>query len=202
MNGICFPLPTRLSCFFPCLLIWWLPLSSVSFSFKKKKKQWWNLKDHRFSNEVFYCVLWSSFVFLCTKQDFCLTSFTNSEETTPSISLDLHFHGWTGLFSIIHMVQATDVYTTKYELYTAPTWYCKCWMCFRTHAISHLIEHFQGWYHHQYILSFSIFCLPFSLLFYFFVAPCWVCMSGVLWVDVQTGCVWAGVPLSVHLSRH
>lgn len=24
-------------------------------------------------------------------------------------------------------------------------------------------------------------------------------MSVVLWVDVQTGCVWAGVPLSVHL---
>lgn len=41
-------------------------------------------------------------------------------------------------------------------------------------------------------------------LFYFFVlfvlAPCWVCMTVVLWVDVQTGCVWAGVPLSVHLS--
>lgn len=24
-------------------------------------------------------------------------------------------------------------------------------------------------------------------------------MCVVLWVDVQTGCVWAGVPLSVHL---
>lgn len=32
------------------------------------------------------------------------------------------------------------------------------------------------------------------------LAPCCVCMSLVLWVDVQTGCVWAGVPLFVPLS--
>lgn len=31
------------------------------------------------------------------------------------------------------------------------------------------------------------------------LTPCWVCMLVVLWVDVQTGCVWAGAPLSVHL---
>lgn len=46
----------------------------------------------------------------------------------------IHFHCWTRLsiLSIVHMVQA-HVYTTKYELYTAPASYCKC----------HLID-FQG----------------------------------------------------------
>lgn len=43
------------------------------------------------------------------------------------------------------------------------------------------------------------YCL-FPLFFYFLsLAPPLVCVRVVLWVDVQTGCVWAGVPLSVHL---
>lgn len=58
-------------------------------------------------------------------------------------------------------------YTTKYELYIALTWYCKCWMCCWTKGSSHHIELFQDWYHRQYILSFSLFCLPFSLIFVF-----------------------------------
>lgn len=49
------------------------------------------------------------------------------------------------------------------------------------------------------LLLFSVCPFLFSFFLFFVLAPCWVCMSVVLWVDVQTGCVWAGVPLSVHL---
>lgn len=99
------------------------------------------------------------------------------------------------------MVQATDVCTTKYELYSALTWVVNVE---HLAGIVHFIQHFQGQHHHQYILCISLFCLPFFFFFlqYFFfycLTPCWVCMCVVLWVDVQTGCVWAGVPLSVHL---
>lgn len=51
-------------------------------------------------------------------------------------------------------------------------------------------------------MPFSFFCLHFSVLLFYFLSLFWhhvVCMSVVLWVDVKTGCVWAGVPLSVHL---
>lgn len=44
---------------------------------------------------------------------------------------------------------------------------------------------------------FSFLSAVFTFFIFFLLAPCWVCM--LLWVDVQTGCVWAGVPLSVHL---
>lgn len=52
------------------------------------------------------------------------------------------------------------------------------------------------------VFLFSVYPFFFFLQYFFFfycLTPCWVCMCVVLWVDVQTGCVWAGVPLSVHL---
>lgn len=73
-------------------------------------------------------------------------------------------------------------------------------MCYQTHGHSHLIKHFQGWYHHQYIFCLSLSCLPFSLLllflFLFFVlAPCWVCMCyGLMFRLVVSG------PVSLSLS--
>lgn len=135
------------------------------------------------------------FVFLCSKEDSRLKSWSHSKETTPSIALDLHFHCWTGLFIIIHMVQATDVYIQQSMSYTVHSSYL---------ATYHLIEHL-GWHHHQCIVFFSVLSALFSFTFFIFfvLAPRWVCMSVVLWVDVQTGCVWAGVPLSVQFfSRH
>lgn len=94
------------------------------------------------------------------------------------------------------------IYTTKYELYTAPTRYYECWMCCQTHGISHLFKPFQDWYHHQYILYLCLFCLPFFFFTFLFSFLCFwrhVECACLIWVDVQTGCVWAGVPLSVHL---
>lgn len=153
-------------------------------------------KGRRFSYEVFYCVSWLSFVSLCSNQDFYLTSCTNCKETTPFIGLDLHFS-----LSNWHYSHGPSVYTTKYELHTAPTWYSKCWMCVQTHGILSNTSRVETIISTYCLLLYSV--LPFSLLLliFFVLAPCWVCMSVVLWVDVQTGCVWAGVPLSVHLFR-
>lgn len=48
------------------------------------------------------------------------------------------------------------------------------------------------------VFLFSVYPLFQYSFFFSYLTPCWVCMC-VIWVDVQTGCVWAGVPLSVHL---
>lgn len=52
----------------------------------------------------------------------------------------------------------------------------ECW----TRGISHLLEHFQGWYHHQYILSFSTFCLPFFSFPFLF---------SLFWRHVECACL-------------
>lgn len=61
------------------------------------------------------------------------------------------------------MVQATDVCTTKYELYSALTWVVNVE---HLAGIVHFIQHFQGQHHHQYILCISLFCLPFFFFFF------------------------------------
>lgn len=65
-------------------------------------------------------------------------------------------------------------------------------------VVFHLLSHIQA---HE-IMPSLFFCLPSFTLFVSWLHLCIILSGHVFffwWVDVQTGCVWAGVPLSHHL---